>query len=178
MFVYDVFISYSSRDKEWVRSDLLHRIEEKGYRAFIDFRDFKPGAPAIKEMERGLMTCRKTLLVLTPAYLESEWYEIETMMLQVLSPANKDLRMIPLLKSECEKPLSMKGLTHIDFTASADLDLAWTQLIETLLTTIGAPRAVLMNNSQSKRDVGMRQGHAETSRPPIWATNQEPAESV
>jgi hypothetical protein len=122
-FEYDVFISYSSRDKDWVRGELLRRVEEVGLLAFIDFRDFKRGAASIKEMERGITNCRKTLIVLTPAYVESEWCEIETVMLQTLSPANRDLRLIPLLKTSCDKPLRIGALTHIDFTDSADFDL-------------------------------------------------------
>ena len=55
---YDVFISYSSKDREWVRGELLQRIEKAGLRAFIDFRDFTRGAVSIKEMERGIIECR------------------------------------------------------------------------------------------------------------------------
>jgi len=131
-FDYDVFISYSSHDRQWVRGDLLKRIEEAGLHAFVDFRDFKRGAPSIKEMERGVTMCRKTLLILTPAYIESEWCEIEAIMLATLSPANRDLRLIPLLKVPCSKPLHISTLTHIDFTDSADLDLAWFQLLSAL----------------------------------------------
>ncbi len=132
---YDVFISYSSLDKVWVRGELLKRIEQAGLKAFIDFRDFKGGAPSIKEMERGVVTCTKTLLVLTPDYIESEWCEIENIMAAKLSPANRDLRLIPLLKTECSKPPRIAALTHVDFTDGADLDLAWRQL----LTALGAP---------------------------------------
>jgi len=131
-FDYDVFISYSSHDKEWVRGDLLKGIEKVGLRAFIDFRDFKRGAPSIKECERGVANCRKTLLVLTPEYIKSEWCEIENIMVQTLSPANRDLRLIPLLKTQCEKPLRIGALTHVDFTNGADLDLAWHQLLTAL----------------------------------------------
>src|SRR5258707_14644098 len=81
-FEFDVFVSYSSKDKEWVRGELLKRIEAAGLKAFIDFRDFTRGAPSIKEMERGVVECRKTLLVLTPNYIESEWAEIENIMAQ------------------------------------------------------------------------------------------------
>src|SRR3954451_18170059 len=116
---YDVFISYSSKDKEWVRGELLQRIEKAGLRAFIDYRDFTRGAPSIKEMERGVVECRKTLLILTPDYIESEWAEIEVGMGQTLSPANRDLRMIPLLKTQCDKPLRLAALTHVDFTDGA-----------------------------------------------------------
>jgi tetratricopeptide (TPR) repeat protein len=134
-YEFDVFISYSSRDKEWVHGELLKRIEKAGLKAFIDFRDFTRGAPSIKECERGVLKCRKTLLVLTPHYVESEWCELEGVMAQTLSPANHDLRIIPLLKTDCEKPLRIGALTHIDFTDGADLNLAWRQL----LTALGKP---------------------------------------
>jgi tetratricopeptide (TPR) repeat protein len=131
----DVFISYSSKDKEWVRGELLQRIEQAGLKAFIDFRDFTRGAPSIKECERGVVECRKTLLILTPNYVEhSEWGDMENVMLQTLDPANRQLRLIPLLKADCKKPLRIGALTHIDFTDGADLDLAWRQL----LTALGA----------------------------------------
>jgi tetratricopeptide (TPR) repeat protein len=131
---YDVFISYSSEDKAWVRGELLKQIENAGLRAFIDFRDFTRGAVSIREMERGVIECRKTLLILTPEYIESEWAEIEVRMGQTLSPANRDLRLIPLLKRHCDKPLSIASLTHIDFTDGGDHGLAWRQL----LTALGA----------------------------------------
>ncbi|MCX6027649.1 MAG: toll/interleukin-1 receptor domain-containing protein [Chloroflexi bacterium] len=134
-YEFDVFISYSGRDKGWVRGELLKRIEETGLRAFIDFRDFTRGAPSVKECERGVVKCRKTLLVLTPHYIESEWCESENLMLQALGPANRDLRLVPLLKEECDLPLRINHLTHIDFTDGADLDLAWRQL----LTALGKP---------------------------------------
>jgi hypothetical protein len=103
-FPYDVFISYSSKDKTWVRGELLKRIEQAGLKAFIDFRDFTRGAPSIKECERGVLECRKTLLVLTPNYIESGWAEMENIMVQTLDPANRQLRLIPLLKADCQKP--------------------------------------------------------------------------
>ena len=131
-FDFDVFISYSSRDKTWVRGELLTRIEKAGLKAFIDFRDFTRGAPSIKECERGVVKCRKTLLILTPDYIGSEWCEIENVMAQTLSPANRDLRLIPLLKKACEKPLHIGALTHVDFTDGADHELAWRQLLTAL----------------------------------------------
>ncbi|MCH8805311.1 MAG: TIR domain-containing protein [Planctomycetes bacterium] len=134
-FDYDVFISYSSKDETWVRGELLQRIEQAGLKAFIDFRDFTRGAPSIKECERGVVKCRKTLIVLTPDYLKSGWAEFENIMVQTLDPANESLRLIPLLKVKCKKPLRIGALTHIDFTDGADHDLAWRQL----LTALGAP---------------------------------------
>jgi tetratricopeptide (TPR) repeat protein len=135
-YLADVFVSYSSRNAEWVRGELLPRIEAAGLRAFIDYRDFTRGAPSIKEIERGIRECRKTLLVLTPEYVASEWCELETILGGTLSPANRDLRLIPLLKSPCDLPLRVSALTYVDFT-SPDHTLAWRQL----LTALGAAPA-------------------------------------
>jgi tetratricopeptide (TPR) repeat protein len=132
---YDVFISYSSRDKAWVRGELLPRIEQAGLKAFIDFRDFPPGARTVTETERAVIVCRKTLAVLTPDYFKSEWCEREVTIVQTLDPANRRSRLIPLLKTECEQTPWIAGLTHIEFTDGADFDLAWRQL----LTALGAP---------------------------------------
>src|SRR5262249_5019770 len=95
-FEVDVFISYSGKDKDWVRGELLARIEKAGLKACIDYRNFTRGAQSIKEMERAVLTCCKTLLVLTPDYVISEWCEFENAMVQALDPANKSLRLIPL----------------------------------------------------------------------------------
>jgi tetratricopeptide (TPR) repeat protein len=132
---YDVFISYSSQDKAWVRQELLTQLEARGLKACIDFRDFKRGAPTVKEIERALQTSRKTLLILTPAYLASAWTELETLSLQTRDPSNRELRLIPLLKEKCDLPPSLGILTYVDFAAPEDLELAWRQL----LTALGAP---------------------------------------
>ena len=42
---------------------------------------------------------------------------------------------MPLVKTECDQPLSLKGITHIEFADGADHDLAWRQL----LTALGKP---------------------------------------
>ncbi|MCB0061390.1 MAG: toll/interleukin-1 receptor domain-containing protein [Caldilineaceae bacterium] len=131
-FAYDVFLSYSSQDKSWVRNELLTRLEEAGLKTFIDFRDFEIGAPSISEMERGVGTSRRTVLVLTPAYLNSQWAEFENLLLQSSDPANRMRRLIPLLKERCELPPRIGMLTYVDFTDPEELALAWQKLLRAL----------------------------------------------
>ncbi len=135
-FEYDVFISYSSKDKAWVRGDLLHTLEKHGLRVCIDFRDFRPGAPSIKEIERAILTSRKTLLILTPDYLASQWTEFENLLLQTLEPSNQNLRLIPLLKARCDLPLRLKFMTYVNFVDPDDWDIAWRQLLTALGVTL------------------------------------------
>lgn len=47
-FAYDGFLSYSSRDKAWLRGELMTRIEWVWLKAFIDFHDFTRGTPSIR----------------------------------------------------------------------------------------------------------------------------------
>jgi predicted phosphodiesterase len=115
---YDAFISYSHRDEKWVHSWLLPRLEGGGLRVCVDFRDFEPGAPSITEMERAVRQSRKTLLVLTPNYLASEWTEFENILASTLDPAARRRRIIPLFLEQCKLPLRIRSLTYLDFTGS------------------------------------------------------------
>ncbi|HSM80896.1 MAG TPA: toll/interleukin-1 receptor domain-containing protein, partial [Nodosilinea sp.] len=99
---YDVFISYSTQDKAWVRGELLQTLENAGLTVCIDCRDFRPGAPSVTEIERLMEASRRTLVVLTPSYLASEWTKFETLLLQTDDPANQNLRLLPILQTPCD----------------------------------------------------------------------------
>ena len=131
-FDYDVFISYSHADSELVVGTLLPKLQAQGIRACIDYRDFEIGAPSIREMEHTVVTSRRTLMVLTPAYLDSAWSEFEALMTAMLDPANRKRRLIPLLLKPCELPVSIAYLTYVSFASPPDEMLAWNQLLKAL----------------------------------------------
>ena len=68
-----------------------------------------------------MLESRKTLVVLTPDYLGSEWAEFENVLVQTLDPAARGRRLLPLILKECELPLRIGTLAALDFT---DLDFA------------------------------------------------------
>ena len=138
-FKYDVFISYSSANKDWVRKDLLSALEKAGLKVCIDFRDFKVGKPAIKNMRDGILESRHTLLVLTEAYLKSGWTEFESLISQTLDPANRKTRVVPMLKEKCDLPLEISYLTYVNFYNPDDWDIAWKQLLEALGSPVTPP---------------------------------------
>jgi hypothetical protein len=135
---YDAFISYSHHDKTWVCDTLLPRLERKGLRVCIDFRDFEPGAPSLTEMERAALQSRKTLLVLTPDYLASEWTEFENILASTLDPAARQRRVIPLLLKPCELPLRIRALTYLDFTKPDETEFQFRRLVAALQGTASA----------------------------------------
>ena len=111
----DIFISYSHVDKDWVQSWLLPQLEKAGFKVYIDFRDFKIGMPSLVNMEHAVDHSRHTLLVLTPAWVESEWTEFESLLIQTSDPAGRRQRLIPLLLKPCEPPHRIAMLTYADF---------------------------------------------------------------
>jgi tetratricopeptide (TPR) repeat protein len=131
-YEYDVFISYSTADKAWVRGKLLTRLQNAGLKVCIDFRDFRPGAPTVTEIERLMEASARTLLILTPAYLASQWTEFETLLLQTFDPMNRELRLLPLLKEPCELPKRLGIYTRLDFAEPDDPIFVWTQLLTAL----------------------------------------------
>jgi hypothetical protein len=133
-FRYDAFISYSHKDNAWVRNTLLPHLEREGLRVCIDFCDFEPGAPSLTEMERAVLQSWKTLLVLTPQYLASEWAEFENILASTLDPAARRRRVIPLLLKPCELPLRIRALTYLDFTNPDEIGFQFQRLVATIRT--------------------------------------------
>ncbi len=132
MFDYDVFISYSHYDAAWVQEWLLPRLEAAHFSICMDFRDFRPGAPSITEMERAVLESRKTILILTPAYVTSEWTEFESILVQTLDPAARQRRLIPVLLVPVELPLRIRMLTYLDFTQPNRNEFQVARLLESL----------------------------------------------
>ena len=81
---YDCFVSYaheSDRDLNWVLNDLRVNLEEgpEPLRLCIGHaRDFIPGTPLLEAITEAIHNSRKTIVVLSPSYLESEWCYFET----------------------------------------------------------------------------------------------------
>jgi hypothetical protein len=134
-YKYDVFISYSHADEKWVMDTLLPRLEGAGLRVCIDYRDFIAGKAALLNMQDVAKNSRHTVLVLTPAWVESEWTLYESLLIRTSDPSGLQRRTVPLRLQPCELPEFISMLTWVDFTRPDRLDIAWTQL----LTALGAP---------------------------------------
>jgi hypothetical protein len=131
-YAYDVFISYSHDDRGWVRAELLPRLEAAGLKVCIDYRDFKVGVPSAENIEHAIDDSRHTLLVLTPAWAESEWTDFESLLVQMADPAGRLRKLIPLLLKPCQLPRRIGALTYADFTEIARREEEMTRLLSGL----------------------------------------------
>jgi hypothetical protein len=128
-FQYDAFVSYSHKDSAWVRETLLPCLEGQKLRVCIDFRDFQPGMASLVNMENAVERSRKTLIILTPAWVESEWTAFESLLIQSDDPAGRRARMIPLRLKPCEPPKRIAMLTYVDFTQPSELEFQLQRLV-------------------------------------------------
>jgi len=130
---YDVFISYSSRDREWVRGWLLPRLESAGLRVSIDYRDFELGLPILVNIERAVERSRHVLLVLTPNWIQSQWTDFESLLTSTADPAGRRRKLIPLMLQACELPARISMLSYADFTQPAEHEWQLDRLVQSLL---------------------------------------------
>ena len=121
-FEWDVYVSYNSSDESWVKTTLLHDLEQAGLRVAIDYRDFDLGRFKVNNIERAVDSSRHTLLVISPAWLKDSWNEFENTLVSTTDPAGRMRRLIPLLVEPCRLPNRLAALTSADFTGSDDHD--------------------------------------------------------
>jgi hypothetical protein len=129
---YDAFISYSSRDSKWVQESLLSALESHSLRICIDYRDFVIGASGLENMEIAVQSSRKTLLVLTPSWINSEWTNFEALLTQVKDPAGRGRRLLPLMVIKTPLPLRLEMLSYLDLTEQTDWDFQISRLIRAI----------------------------------------------
>ncbi len=116
---YDVFISYSQDDHEWVWQWLLPRLEAAGLSVCLDDSCFELGAPKAEETERVVRESRRTLVILSPGLVASQWDQFEALLVHAQDPAASGRRLIPLLLEPCDPPERIKLLQWVDFSEPA-----------------------------------------------------------
>jgi TIR domain len=131
---YDVFISYRQQDPDgaWVRSVLVERLSAEGLRIFIDYESFKLGAPLVLEMARGVEESRYTLAVLSPAYLASNFTELENVLAEHLGLEMSQRRLLAVRRVPCKPRLGMRARLWLDMTTDEEVDRNLPRLVAAL----------------------------------------------
>jgi hypothetical protein len=119
---YHVFISHSQVDTRWVREELIPRLEEAGI-THIDQHTIESGRPKRGEIKRAIDESRRTLLVLTPHYLQDTWRQLGSLDLS-------EWRTLLAIVQPCELPPRLNARTSVDLQ-QADEE-TWSRLIKAL----------------------------------------------
>ena len=139
-YTYDVFISYSHNDEDWVVNTLLPALENAGLKVCIDFRILKRGRRPSSICKISAKESRQIVLNLSRNWLDSEWSLFEALIGTTKDPAGLQQKIIPLLsEAGIEKDIhdfiSMRS--WVDFTRKDREQIAW----KMLFTALGKPDA-------------------------------------
>ncbi len=128
---YDVFVSYAAADREWVQGHLLDAFAQAGVRYHTEAA-FALGVPRLVEFERAVQHSRRTVLVLSPAYLADGFTQFTDILAQSYGLETSTWPVIPLLLHPVELPPRLAMLNCLDATDPELWDAAEARLLAEL----------------------------------------------
>ncbi len=146
-YTYDAFVAYSSHGEErsWVHTTLREKLEsEHGLKLCMYHRNFKVGRNLAETIVEGINSSNKTLLILSPNFLNSGWCEFEVRMAnEKVINERRDSMVIVIFKhleetgTKLPKMLSrlMEKKIYIEWTDDPDGQrLFWRRLVDSIKT--------------------------------------------
>jgi hypothetical protein len=129
-YAFDAFVNYSGQkaDRRWVRDTLLPHLEKAGLRVTADFRA-PLGVPKITFAEDAVQHSRYTLVVLSPAYLDSSFAEFDGLLGQHLGQEQARYRVLPLMVEECMPRLGLRILPILDMSDEEEFEINVERLV-------------------------------------------------
>ncbi len=131
---YDLFVSFADADRAWVEGYLLNALSQAGVRCFSESA-FALGSPRLLEFERAVQSSRRTLLVLSPAYLAEDLAQFTNLMAQTYGLETATWPVVPLILHSVKLPPRLSMLTALDATDPA----TWSTVMERLCAALQRP---------------------------------------
>ncbi len=135
---YDLFISYADADCAWVEGYLLDCLKQAGL-TYLTEAAFSLGSVRLLEFERAIQRSRRTLLVISSAYLADGVNQFISLLSQTYGLETQTWPVIPLILQAVTLPLGLRALVPLKATDSDE----WADAIERLCTdlkgTVPAP---------------------------------------
>jgi TIR domain len=133
----DYFISYASPDRSWAEW-IGWVLEETGATVVLQAWDFRAGSNFVLEMQRAAAAARRTIAVLSPAYLESHFAAPEWAAAFAQDPEGLQSKLVPVRVQECAPDGMLKALVFVDLVG-LDAQEACRQLLDRLNAKRGKP---------------------------------------
>jgi hypothetical protein len=128
---YDAFISYSHADKQFVLR-LAEQLTSAGFRVFFDQTDIAIGDTLVSVIDKAVRSARFLLVVMSPNYFSSRWGAMELQLGLSEELDHNVLKVIPILRRECEIPAVLAGKLWADFRTDEQFADSFARLIAVL----------------------------------------------
>jgi hypothetical protein len=109
----DFFISYNMTDKSWAEW-IAWQLEDAGYKTVIQAWDFLPGDNVVLGMHEAAKETRSTIIVLSPAFLDSKFAQTEWAAAFRQDPQGRERKLLPVRVRDCEPAGLLGAIVYID----------------------------------------------------------------
>src|SRR4030042_6882973 len=127
--LYDIFISYSSNDREKA-TQLSFFVINRGYRVWFDKWEILAGQSIVDKVFSGMLESEFLVVILSKASCESKWVQEELTTGKLAEIERRRTSVIPVLLEQCDIPASLRNKSYADFTKS------WEDGLRLLTTSI------------------------------------------
>ncbi len=144
-YTYDAFVAYSTHGEEraWVHTTLREKLEEEhGLKLCMYYRDFKLGRDLADTIVEAINASSKTLLILSPTFLNSGWCEFEVRMAHEKVVKERRDSIILVIFNKLERPGTriprklarlLEKKIYIEWTRDPDGEkLFWMRLVKAI----------------------------------------------
>ena len=125
---YDVFISYSTHQEEWVEI-LARNLQSHGIKPFFAPWSIVAGDPLQSALARGIANAHAGILIATPESLESGWVQQEYARLSARAREDPSFRLIPVAFGKMPPYDFIEDRLAIHFDDETSYDWAFHRLI-------------------------------------------------
>src|SRR5215207_1215935 len=110
---WDFFVSYTQADRAWAEW-IGWLLEEGGYRVLIQAWDFVAGSNWVNSMHEGAVRAKRTVAVLSGAYLSSVYGAAEWQAAWSQDPDGGKRKLLVFRVEDCARPGLLATVTGVD----------------------------------------------------------------
>ena len=119
----DFFVSYNQADKTWAEW-IAWQLEGAGFKVVIQAWDFRQGGNFVLDMQRAMEEARRTLIVLSPDFLASQFTAPEWAAAFAQDPTGREGRLLPVRVRKCKPRGLLAQVVYIDLVGLKDREQA------------------------------------------------------
>jgi hypothetical protein len=103
-YKYDVYLSYSEKDPDatWVWETLLPQFEQAGLKVAVSDDVGELGVARVVNIERGMKQARRTLAVISPAFMQNNMAQFESVLGQTMGIEENRTRLLTAFIAEVD----------------------------------------------------------------------------
>ena len=114
----DFFVSYNQADRAWAEW-IAWQLESEGYTTVLQAWDFLPGSNFVVDMDNASGQASRTIAVLSPDYLTSQFTPAEWAAAFAQDPTGQQSKLLPIRVRACMLTGLLAQLVYLDLV---DLD--------------------------------------------------------